>query len=433
MKVNLLNLNSFVTNYNKIQLIILVLLVASLPFYLKISNVLIGLAATSSLLNIITQKRWHALRVNKLSLLIIGYFFLEVLGLFYTERQNLKIGIFTLDKHQSFILLPIIFLDFKISPSARKSIFLSFVTSCFIASLICIGVNLHESITLYDQFFHEWLFSHDRVSEPIGMQAVYFALYLSFCILILLDMLKEKYQTLSRMQIFFVALLLVYFLVVIVALGARTVMVGLILTILINLILYGRQMRSKNMYILAALVPFVFAVFVMLNPVVKTRFMDMLKDNYDSSNYGSYFARTHIWIPGIEAIRENILFGVGTGDHQSELNKKFLEHKYTEGVRLEFNMHNQYLQTALNLGLIGFSLLLFIFYIQVKEGFNRQDFLYLSFLLLFILACITEAMLVINKGTIFFIVLSYIFFNSKIREELPNVESSGPFRQTTIG
>ncbi|MEO5602397.1 MAG: O-antigen ligase family protein [Cyclobacteriaceae bacterium] len=433
MKGNLINLNSFVISYNKIRLIILVLLVASLPFYLKISNVLIGLAATLSLFNIITQKRWHALRVNKLSLLIIGYFFLEVLGLFYTEQQNLKIGIFTLDKHQSFILLPIIFLDFNVSPSARKSILLSFVVSCFIASLICIGVNLHESITLYDQVFHEWLFSHDRVSEPIGMHAVYFALYLSFCILILLDMLKEKYETLSRMQIFFVALLLVYFLVVIVALGARTVMVGLMLTILINLILYGRQMRSKNMYILAALVPFVFAVFVILNPVVKTRFMDMLKDNYDSSNYGSYFARTHIWIPGIEAIRENVLFGVGTGDHQSELNKKFLEHKYTEGVRLEFNMHNQYLQTALNLGLIGLSLLLSIFYIQVKEGLNRQDFLYLSFLLLFMLACITEAMLVVNKGTLFFIVFSYIFLNSKIREELPNVESSGPIRQTAVG
>jgi O-antigen ligase len=411
---NFTQMNSWMDQYEKIKLTILILLVASLPYYLQISNVLIGLAALLTIARLVMMRRWSMLKIDALSLAIILYFVLEAVGLLYTEKENLRIGLFALDKHQGFILMPFIFSDVTLNIKSREKLLLSFVISCSVAALICIGVNLHQSIALYDQYFHEWLFSHDRVSEPIGMHAVYFALYLSFCILIVLNLLRQHYQSLSGTRLFLVFLLMIYLLVVIVALGGRTTTVALIIAVFVNLIFYARQLRSAKVYVCAALVPVVFAVFILLNPVVKTRFLDMLKDNYETSNYGSYFARTHIWVPGIDAIAENILVGVGTGDHQYKLNEKYLEHNYTEGVRLEFNMHNQYLQTALNFGMIGILLLLLIFIIQIKETVRQRDLLYASFLFLFMFACLTEAMLVVNKGTVFFLVFSFIFYNSKI-------------------
>jgi O-antigen ligase len=402
----------FIKNYDKTKFVILLLLVATLPFYLKISNVLVGLAAFVTVLNCFFLRRWDILKVDRLSVALGCYFLLEIVGLLYTEKTNLKIGFYTLDKHQGMILVPLIFSDLKLQWEAREKLLTGFVVSCVVASLICIGVNMYESITVYDKIFHEWLFSHHRISEPIGMHAVYFAMYLGLCVIIVLERLKEKYQRFSTGKVFLLILLLIYLLVVIVALGARTATAGLIGIVFVNILYYGYKQRSTKLYILAALIPLLFSAIIWLNPVVKIRFMDMLKSSYEKSNYGSYFARTHIWVPGWEAIRENIFFGVGTGDHQTELDKKYLKHNYTEGVRLKFNMHNQYLQTALNHGLVGVVLLLAIFYVQLKKSFRNKDALYLSFLVLFMVVCITEAMLVKNKGTVYFLVFSFVFYRS---------------------
>src|SRR6185503_3496218 len=97
-------------------------------------------------------------------------------------------------------------------------------------------------------------------------------------------------------------------------------------------------------------IPVILLGFIFINPVVKTRFTDLAHKRAEGSNYGSYFARLDIWLPGLEAIKENIWLGVGTGDHQMEMNRKYEKYNYTEGVRLEFNIHNQYLHTILNLG-----------------------------------------------------------------------------------
>ena len=410
-------------NYHKIKLVILLLLIASLPFYLKISNVLIGAGAFLTILQRVMSKDMRTIKVDHLSLAFLAYFFLDVIGLSYTDRENLATGFFTLDKHQSLVLVPIIFSDVKLTHASRDNLLYTFVGSCVIASLICMAVVMHETYILYDRLFHEWLFSHDRLSEPIGIHAVYFALYLCLCVLILLNAIKNNYLRYTKFKIICIVLLVTYILGFITALGARTAIVGILLIIFLNLIIYARQQKSYKVYLLGALIAAIVVAFASLSPVVKIRFMDMLKTTYESSNYGSFFARTHIWLPGIEAIEENLLFGVGTGDHQAELNKKFIKHNYTEGVRLDFNMHSQYLQTALNFGLVGIAVLFSIFFIQIKKGFGHRDYLYLSFILLFMLACITEAMLVVNKGTVFLIVFSFIFYKSN--------EEAGQFGETS--
>ncbi len=417
-------MNIFLTNYNKIKIAILVLLVASLPFYLEISNVLIGVGAFFTLLHAFMTTRWSALKIDRLVIAFLAYFTLDVIGLLYTESENLSTGLFTLDKHQALVLVPLIFADLTIDRKQRQVLLSVFVGTCFVASLICLGVVMYESITEYDKVLHEWLSTHDRLADPINMHAVYLALYLSLAVFIILDSLKNNYRRFSWMKIALMTLLVFYLLAFITALGARTAIAGLMLIIITNIIIYSREQRSYKLYIFAAIMPLLVAGFIWINPVVRIRFMDMLKSSYENSNYGSYFARTHIWVPGLEAIHENLLIGVGTGDHQTELNKKYLKYNFTEGVRLEFNMHSQYLQTALNFGLVGLVVLLGNFYTQVRQGLRRRDFLYLSFIALFMLACVTEATLVLNKGTVFFVVLSFIFYKSKADDrDLRQVES----------
>ena len=399
-------------NLEKIRFVILLLLVASLPFQYFASSILIIAGVLLSLLIVYNLRQFNLRNLDALSIAFILYFILEVVGLVYTERENITTGLFVLEKHQAFLFLPLFFFGFNID-NKRKTLLSIFVASCFVASLICLGVNIYLSLNTYNMIFHEWIFSHDRMSDPIGMQAVYFALYLGFVLLILVFELKEKFALFSPMKKTLFILLILYFSIFMITLGARTVIVAVMLIIVLDLIYYAVSLKSYRLFLLGAIVPLIFSAVIFLNPVVRTRFMDMYQNRYENSNYGSYFARSMIWIPGWEAIEENVWVGVGTGDYQMELDKKFVKYDFLFGVQF-MNMHNQYLQTMLSFGVIGLSIFSVIFFVQFKAGLARGDLQYLSFLLLFMCACLTESMLNRNKGIVFLLVFSFIFYKTNV-------------------
>ncbi len=402
----------FLTHYEKIKLGIVLLLLASLPFHIHISSVLIITGAVVTLVKSFYSKQYNFLTIDKLSIGLLCYFMLEVIGLFYTEHENIGAGLSTIEKHQALVLIPLIFFDFELHEKNAATALSLFVASRYLRSLICVFFNFYDSYTIYEKFIHEWLFSHDRLSEPIGMQAVYFAMYLSLCVLIILFKLKEGWFIFSNRKKALLVILILWFFVFIVALGARTMIVALMLTIMGNLIYHALIFRAYKILIVATLVPLIFAGLIFLNPVVTTRFMDLRHSNAQETNYDSYFARINIWKPGLEAIGENLWFGVGTGDDQTELNKKYLKFGYKDGIEFNFNMHNQYLQTMLNLGVVGLVIFLSISVLQFGRGFLKRDLLYLSFLSLFMAGCLTESMLSRNKGIIFFLAFSFTFYKS---------------------
>jgi O-antigen ligase len=399
-------------------------IVAFMPYYLHISNTLIGLTALFTVVRMVSLRRWDFRQLDILSWTVVGYFFLEVLGLIHTAPENLKIGLAVLEKHQAFVLMPLIFADFEIDVRKRESILASFVLGCFVGVIICVAVNMYTGLTLYDQYFHEWLFTHDRFSGPIRLQAVYFSLYIGLCILILIHFYFEGITIFSKIEKAGFAgiekdsirFLFLIFFIVLITLGSRTIIVSVVLISLAYLVTYALSKKAYKVLLIAAIIPVILVGFIFINPVVKMRFMDLAHQRSEVSNYGSYFARLDIWRPGIEAIKENVLIGVGTGDHQTEMNKKYEKYNYSEGVRLEFNIHNQYLHTLMNHGIPGLLLLLLVFGGQIKQGIKQRDWLYLSFVGLFMLACLTESTLVRNKGIIFLLIFSFVFFKTKNRK-----------------
>lgn len=394
--------------HDQVRLVLFLLLMISLPFTMKISNGLILLSVAYSLVFFFLQHR-KAITLNSLTVSLLLYFFLEVLSLLNTE--NLKEGISILETHLAFLFVPLAFANFEISEKRRNQFFFAFATGCFLASLICVLVNIQLSL-VEGKLFHEYYFSHDRVSDPIGMQAVYFALYLSLSILGILNFLKNKFTGLSINVKILLSLIVLYFLALIIASGARTIIIALMLIVVFNIVVHSLQKKSYKFLILSALIPFIFLLLILLNPVVSTRFADLRHTKAEDSNYDSYFARTNIWNPGIEAIQENLWFGVGPGDQQAELYKKFEKYNYSAGIEAKFNLHNQYLQTTLGLGAIGLLGFLSILVVQLVKAIRERDFLYLSFLMLFSIECLTESMLIRNKGIVFFLIFSFFFFKS---------------------
>ena len=82
--------------------------------------------------------------------------------------------------------------------------------------------------------------------------------------------------------------------------------------------------------------------------------------NTDGNKNTSVGQRITYTINSLEIIKNNLFFGVGTGDFPSEYNK--IHAKNTPGVNTTVNPHNMYILVAVQLGLFGLLGMLLIFY-----------------------------------------------------------------------
>jgi len=116
----------------------------------------------------------------------------------------------------------------------------------------------------------------------------------------------------------------------------------------------------------------------------------------------------------IELFEEDqILFkGYGIDASQSMLKKKYIQYNLYPGF-YHFNFHNQYLQVFSELGLLGLLFLLSVFYFSLKEAYINKNFFSLSFIILIAILCITESYLWRQRGMVFFITVTLLFFKEK--------------------
>lgn len=392
--------------YTRVKFGSLLMLMASLPFAIKASNIFLVLSAILSAMPTSEIRRRD---FSVLAILALVFLVVEVLSLAYTRGENIKIGLLMIETHLPFLFAPLIFKDVEGHSDRVDYLMIAFVAGCFIASTICVVVNVQLSL-IEGKLFHEYYFSHDRVSEPIGMQAVYFALYISLCVLIITDYLIKNFRANSKFKNGVAVILVIYFLVMIIASGARTTIVALMLIMVLNIIAYALINRKYKYLVIASLIPMFFVFMVIFNPVVKTRFLDLRHNQTEGSNYDSYFARLNVWVPGLDVLKDNGWLGVGIGDQQESLNASYTKHNYSAGVEFNLNMHNQYMQVMLGTGVVGLTIFLLMLGIQLVAAIKSRSLLYLSFILLFSMACLTESTLNRNKGVLFFTLFSFIYF-----------------------
>jgi len=117
--------------------------------------------------------------------------------------------------------------------------------------------------------------------------------------------------------------------------------------------------------------------------------------------------RILIWKTSFEIIRENFLFGVGTGDIKDELMRKYNEKKMTTAYNLKLNAHNQYLQSFIATGFLGFIIFLSSLILPAIIAIRQKNIIYLMFIFLVAFNFLFESMLEVQAGVVF-----YAFFNS---------------------
>ena len=351
-------------------------------------------------------------------LLFVGYFLFHVFGLLYTE--NMSDGLKFLEKSIGFIVLPILILTGRrLAKNECKAVFGSFILSC---SLLA-GINLVHAGYRYVYSGNPEEFFYDTLSQTFDSHPIYISIYYLFCIILLLagyaDHGRGKYRLIYFLAIF-------YFGIIIILLESKmvyTISVILLSVVAFRLLYLRTESIAVTGFVIIALIvgSVSFAVktsqrfkeiasFESLTILKEDRMTDFLKVN-------GLTLRVMFWKFSLEEFlsKNSLLLGLGTGDVQDFLDRTYEKHNMA--ITLDgkstgyygYDVHNQFLDIFLRLGLFGLCYFLFFIGYLLRFFYLRRNFVALSLFGSIGLLFFTETFLGLNKGIIFFAFFCSLF------------------------
>ncbi len=335
-------------------------------------------------------------KFNKSLLAIIAFYLIHVIGILYSTNKS--IANFDIEVKASIIIFPLLFsFTSNIVNTFKKTFFNFFVISSSLYSLILItrAFFLYFETRKAANLFYE--------SFSFNLHPSYLSVYLITAIIIAVFILKKQKTNVYKIYIYvgiFLNSLALFFA------NSKAGYISAIIVFSITSLLYLYKYSRK----LTAVFIILSIIFVSVLFKTNVRFQVMFKivslyqhilDNPNTYKEGTGL-RILSWNAAINVIKENPIIGVGTGDIKPELFKKYKELDYQKNLKIKMNVHNQFLETWLGQGIIGFVLLLLVFIIPFIDAIKRKNILLQSFLLLMFINFLFESMLNTQAGTIFF-------------------------------
>ena len=250
------------------------------------------------------------------------------------------------------------------------------------------------------------VFINQNFTLPIGLHATYFSMYvlLSVCIFLLLffrDVANKKGKYILYSVILLVGL---------VQLSSRATFIAALLIIMFIVPFFLLQGKKRIIFFIGALsfIAIIFTIIMQVTTLKKRYIYDLENDLSEYRDPGDLTeSRMARWNLEWQLIQKSPLFGYGTGSEQFVLKGIYFENKFYRSYLLALNAHNQFLSFLLNSGLIGLFVYLYIIYFGIKKAIEGKDFLLLSFLLVIFIVSLSENILDVSKGVLF-----YAFFFS---------------------
>ncbi len=123
--------------------------------------------------------------------------------------------------------------------------------------------------------------------------------------------------------------------------------------------------------------------------------------------------RLILWTVSTQEFRKNMM-GVGTGNTEETIANALIDHGQTEQAEKNLNPHNQFLQTGLEVGIIGLILLCVIFGFGIYLGIRNGNPLLLIVSASIAFNCLFESMLQRQSGVVFFALMMSVLGSSEL-------------------
>ena len=348
-------------------------------------------------------------------ILFLFLYLLYVAGMVYTE--NSKEGLFILQKKLPMFFLPLIIGTSVISQKQLDMVYKFFVLACAIAAMICLGYGLYKYFSFNDITY---LYFED-LTYIIDFHFVYFSMFLSFCIFILVHFLYSDWKRITASHKLIGFSLIVFFFSFMLLLTARTPLVTMLLILsLIGLYIFLRGGKIiRGAFIISI---FIAGLLISINQFsfLKERFTKIIESDWSAppndENANGLTLRIAKWKCSLEGIKENPVIGKGTGDAQDFLQKCYIKDDFW-GYHYSYNSHNQFLQVCLSLGGVGLITFLLSFSIPFIGFIRKKNNLAISFILLCLACFLTESILERQNGIVFYSFFLSLFTFLKEEQE----------------
>lgn len=130
-------------------------------------------------------------------------------------------------------------------------------------------------------------------------------------------------------------------------------------------------------------------------------------------NGHSVLMRWEYWKTAKDIIKNNFVFGVGTGDVQDAFNLQYTKNNSILNDRYRLRSHNQYFTYFVSVGVLGFLWFLIVLFYPIIKTKSYKNYLYLVFFSILCLSMLTEDTLETIVGINFFVFFNCIFLFKK--------------------
>ena len=373
------------------------LVIFSLPIYTRLNNILLVLFISMEILGILfAWKRPSLKHILLTSWPVLAFFGLSLLASFRTFDF---IALKYLENHWSLMFIPFVMLtNAKEYHSRRREIFLALLGGSLFTLVIC---NINHIISMFTQgiAMENWMdlnhFGH-KFTQIADTHPAYLSLFIITSMLFLIQD-KIILKWLKYVLLFFLffglfqltsRIALLFFLFFLLYVGAYNL---------------KKQKQQSVVLILGLFIcAFVFLIFGAKYMRGQLFFVDSILDE----------KRIERWGVSYEIFRENPFIGVGYKNIDEERKEKYLQGDYLLAADNDLNAHNQFLEYLSIDGAVGgftYAIaLVFLFLLSME----RRDILFTFVFFAFILANLTESMMVRIKGIEYFAIFASLFLCS---------------------
>ena len=349
------------------------------------------------------------------------FYFVYLIGSYYTNNPDL--AKMYAENKLSFIVFPLI-LSFRTKfDFSLKHPIVGLTLGVLLASLIGI-INSSSCLCEHSLPWFEYCFTSSYIS-PIH-HPTYFSIFILIAIAGLWYGYYQKWKYFNFVPIIWLTIFLLAMYL------ACKSLAGIIFLFLLFIFLFIRWLYyQKKWFILVSLillVPFVFTIALSFYPPINREYQAAKEDFSLFMSGSDHFlsdkrqedltgndVRIIMWKVTIDNIKETP-FGVGTGNVDDYLGKTLREKGFEELAIKEYNPHNQYLQTTLEIGVQGMVVLLLIFISALIFSWKNKNWILFLLTLAFIFNSFFESMFQRESGIVFFsfwMCILLVYSNSK--------------------
>lgn len=356
------------------------------------------------------RSAWEQIKTNRAFQamgLFIAFMFASLLWSADTHEALNEIRLYSY-----WIIIPILAINLK--KEWLPNIITAFLGGMFISEIIAYGI-----------FFEWWTFKDRTPSYPSPfMFHIHYSIFLATTSILLLSrLLSNRYTWHSKLPMFFFFLTSTGNLMLS---TGRTGQLALLVAMAVAMIIHYRlTIKSFIIFLLLSTILFVGA-YATLNLFQKridmgiSDIQQFKEGNFDTS----WGLRAAFWIVTYDIVSEHPFIGTGIGDYKlaaAEVLSKYDHGFSTETIKWcgKNDFHNQYLMILGQGGLIGFTLMIWMFFELFKLTIKDPDLKEFSVLGLtvFVISAISESLWTLQFPIILFIFIVSISLSAVLSQE----------------